>query len=576
MKSIFRFGRPVALALAVGFCNAALIAQQSDFDGPPPFGLGGFGGPMQQDIKLVKQFDQNANGRLDTTERSAARVFVTQLKTNRPARGPMGRPGFPGRNENQTPPQPGAKIAVTDVKPVVDRPLYDAKTMRTLFLDFAAADWEKELSDFHGTDVEVPAKLTVDGKMYPAVGVHFRGQSSFMMVGEGRKRSLNVSVDYANDEQRLYGYRTLNLLNSHEDPTFLRTVLYFDIAREYLPAPKANFTRVVINGENWGGYVNVQQFNKDFVKEWFGTTKGARWKVPGSPMGRGGLEYLGDNAAAYKKIYEIKSKDEPKAWADLMQLCRVLNETPADKLEAALTPLLDVDGALKFLALENALINNDGYWVRASDYSIYQDVGGKFHIIPHDANETFSLPGGPGFGGGRGGRMPAAIAETGEPSKTTSPSQPPPSAGGMSREAGKRGSIELDPLVGLEDVSKPLRSKLLAVPAWRARYLAYVRDIAERWLDWNQLAPRIQQYQTLIATEGAADTRKLSSTEAFFTAATNPATAAPQNFRGPPQISLRSFAEQRRAFLLNHPEVKAAGGGAGKVSPAASGLNPGL
>jgi len=65
-----------------------------------------------------------------------------------------------------------------------------------------------------------------------------------MMVSEGRKRSLNVSVDFADEEQRLYGYRTLNLLNAHEDPTFLRTVLCFDIAREYLPAPKANFTRV--------------------------------------------------------------------------------------------------------------------------------------------------------------------------------------------------------------------------------------------------------------------------------------------------------------------------------------------
>src|SRR4029453_9632857 len=42
-------------------------------------------------------------------------------------------------------------------------------------------------------------------------------------------------------------------------------------------------------------------------------------------------------------------------------------------------------------------------WIRTSDYSIYQDDKGRFHIIPSDANETFSLPGGPGFGGSRGG-----------------------------------------------------------------------------------------------------------------------------------------------------------------------------
>lgn len=517
---------------------------------------------MQQEIKLVNQFDKNSNGRLDTDERQAARTFITQQKQNRPARGPMGRPGFGGRESQQTAATPGPKVLLADVKPILDAPFYDAQTVRALFLEFANTDWEKELADFHGTDVDVPARLVVDGKTYANVGVHFRGASSFMMVSEGRKRSLNVSVDFVDEEQRLNGYRTLNLLNSHEDPTFLRTVLYFDIARDYLPAPKANFTRVVINGESWGVYVNVQQFNKDFIKEWFGTTKGARWKVPGSPMGRGGLEYLGDDAAAYKKIYEIKSKDEPKAWADLIKLCKVLNETPADKLEAALAPLLDVDGALKFLALENALINNDGYWVRASDYSIYQEVGGKFHIIPHDANETFSLPGGPGFGGGPGGRTPPALAVNGNGKQTTNRFQSPPSTfnppGGGRPEFGSRGNgIELDPLVGLSDASKPLRSKLLAVPALRARYVAYVRDIAERWLDWEKLGPKVQVYQSLLATEVKADTRKLDSTEAFFSGATNDVVKS-EGFRGPPTISLKSFAEQRRAYLLHHSQVKVA------------------
>ena len=47
----------------------------------------------------------------------------------------------------------------------------------------------------------------------------------------------------------------------------------------------------------------------------------------------------------------------------------VLNETPPASLEAALAPMLDVDEALKFLALEVALVNSDGYWARASDYS---------------------------------------------------------------------------------------------------------------------------------------------------------------------------------------------------------------
>src|SRR6185436_684987 len=145
------------------------------------------------------------------------------------------------------------------------------------------------------------------------------------------------------------------------------------------------------------------QFNREFAKEWFQNDDGARWKVRGSPGARGGLEYIGEDPAPYKRIYSITSKDVPQAWKDLIKLCKTLSETPPDKLEAALAPMLDIDGVLWFLALDNALINGDGYWVRSSDYSIYQDTKGQFHIIPSDANETFGPAMGPGMGGPRGG-----------------------------------------------------------------------------------------------------------------------------------------------------------------------------
>lgn len=242
---------------------------QGDFDGPPPFGPGRFGpgGPdMMQETKLVKQFDQDGDKRLNVEERKAAREFLSKERPNRGSGGPGGRRGgFGPRNENQEPAQPGQKVSPADVKTFPNAPAYDEQILRTFFLEFEDGDWEKELADFNNTDVEVPANLTVDGKSFKEVGVHFRGASSFLGVPEGRKRSLNLSLDWVHEEQNLGGYRAFNLLNSHEDPTFLRTVLYQHMAREFIPAPKANFVRVVINGEDWGVYVSAQQFNKDFI-----------------------------------------------------------------------------------------------------------------------------------------------------------------------------------------------------------------------------------------------------------------------------------------------------------------------
>jgi hypothetical protein len=356
----------------------------------------------------------------------------------------------------------------------------------------------------------------VDGKVYPGVGVHFRGQSSYSSVPEGRKRSLGVSLNLIDDEQRLGGYRSLNLLNSNADPTFLRTALYHYVARQYIAAPQANWVRVVINGESWGIYVNTQQINSDLTREWFKTTKGARWKVSGSPNGRGGLAYLGDDAAAYKPIYEIKSKDNKESWDALIQLCKTLNRTPPEQLEKALEPLLDVDGALKFLALDKAVINNDGFWVRASDYSLYRDPDGKFHVIPWDANETFREPEAMGRRGGQN-----------IPDDAT-----------------------LDIFAGANDPNKALLYRLLAVPALRARYVRYVKDIAQNWMDWKKLAPLVQQWQSLIAADVKADTRKIFSTAAFTKAVTEDGFEPGFGPTAPPNMSLKSFLEQRREYLL--------------------------
>jgi len=461
-------------------------------------------GMPQQDRKIVKDFDKNGDRRLDRAERTAAREWLRTQGNGSVDRFGGGR----GRTAN---PEPGIHLKPSDVRAYPSAPLYDTATLRTIFLTFEDGDWAEELAAFYRSDVDVPASVVVDGKTYADVGVHFRGNSSYRSVPQGLKHSLNLSFDFAHPHQDIGGYRTLNLLNSNNDATFVRTVLYSEIAKHYLPIARTNYVRVVINGESWGVYVNAQQFNKDFLQDWFKESRGARWKVPGSPRGRGGLEYLGDDAAAYKSVYEIKTNDDAESWTAFINLCKVLNTTPADKLEAALGPILDIDGVLRFLALDVAFVNSDGYWTRASDFDIYRDPRGTFHILPHDFNEGFGgESGGPGFGGGM------------------------------------MGSAELDPLVGLDDARKPLRSKLLAVPALRQRYLAYVHDIAEKWLDWRVLRPLIHQWQALIEPDVTVDTRKIYSTEAFY-ADVGDSAGTP---RPAPENTLKGFVERRRAYLL--------------------------
>jgi len=482
--------------------QAAQNPIQQPASAPPPAGRGRGGVAAQgaePDIALVAMFDKDRNSRLDFAERTAAREHLAaHPELRRPSRGPSTtRRGTPGPTLS---PQDIAAVGASV-------PLYDPGTLRTVFLQFERDDWEQELAAFYHTDVEVPATVIVDGKTYRDVGVNFRGNNSFTAVPDGLKRSLTLSFDSVQANQRLLGYRTLHLLNSNQDPTYLRSVLYLEVARSYLPALKANFLRVVINGESWGVYPSQQAFNKDFLRDAFKMTTGTQWKSPNNSTG-GGLSYLGDDATLYRRWYEMKGKDDPMAWASLIRVTKILNETPADQLERALAPVLNVDEALKFLALDVALINGDGYWNDGSDFNLYIDPTGRLRVTPHDANEGF--------------------------------------------RAGGRGGVQLDPLTAVDDPNKALRHKLLAVPDLRTRYLAYVGDIAEKWLDWQRLGPMVERYQKLIAADVARDTRKLDTTEAFTTGVHGDGQAAPA------ASTLKGFADQRRAFLLNHPEVKRA------------------
>ena len=77
--------------------------------------------------------------------------------------------------------------------------------------------------------------------------------------------------------------------------------------------------------------------------------------------------------AQYKQNYEIKSTDNDADWRKLVELCRALQETPQDKREAEFDKLMNVDEMLWFLAVDNVLIDGDGYFSRASDYTLYLD-----------------------------------------------------------------------------------------------------------------------------------------------------------------------------------------------------------
>ncbi len=120
-------------------------------------------------------------------------------------------------------------------------------------------------------------------------------------VGRGVIEALGLGLELkAGDIAARANFCTLNLDNSLEDRTFLRSVLYYQITRDFIPAPKANYVRLVINGESWGIYVNAQQFNKDFVKDFLTDADHHREGLPIPPV-----RPVNDRSAKAKKAAKL-------------------------------------------------------------------------------------------------------------------------------------------------------------------------------------------------------------------------------------------------------------------------------
>lgn len=473
--------------------------------GPPTRTGGGRRGPRQAE-KLVVRFDTNKDGKLTGDERKAALD----------ARGDLYNPDQrAGTVTGDIQDDIKSSLAST---PKDSPAFYDAGTLRTLYLRFHDEDWYAQLNAFYRTDVEVPAELVVDGKVYSEIGVRARGTSSYFTV-ESAKKSFNIAIDYGDDNQRLYGYKTLNLLNGHRDASFLREVLYNRIARDYIPAMKTNLVKLVINGENWGVYINLQQYNKDFLDEWFGTRDGIRWKVG---PGGGALIVPGNDIASYERTYQLRTSNVENPWEKLIELCEMLDaKTPNAKLETDLLSIFNVDRALWQLAVSNVFMDDDGYIHKGGDFALYQDVNERIHLISHDNNESFMF--GANRGGGPGGRGP----------------------GGWSWGELTTGMVS--PVTHADNAMRPVISRLLGIPEWKARYIAHVKTVVDEWLNWEMMEPIIREYHSLINSEVQQDNKKLYDYNGFL--------GSVDGDGGGRTPSYKRFVSQRRENLLNHPEL---------------------
>jgi hypothetical protein len=364
---------------------------------------------------------------------------------------------------------------------------YDVQNVQEIKLYFDEANWDELLDSLYIQDEQnrLTGTAIINGETFEHVGVRYKGFSSYS--SNRVKNPFNIKLDHLVDDQNYQGYSKIKLSNVIQDPSFVREVLSYELARKYMPASKANFANVYVNDTLIGLYSNVESVNKDFLRAHFSSEYGSFFKCNPENLALNGensnlSNTLGADISAYEELYKLSS-DNADDWDHLSDLLEGLNETGGNIEE-----ILNVDRALWMHSLNYSLINFDSYVGYAQNYYMYQGANGQFNPILWDLNMSF-----------------ASFRFTDASDFWE----------GFSVEEAKT----VDPLSHLNSVSvypRPLIRALFENETYKKMYLAHIRTVIEENFSAQDYVARINQFQTTIDAAVQNDTNKFYSYSDFI------------------------------------------------------------
>lgn len=359
---------------------------------------------------------------------------------------------------------------------------YDVNAIQDINISFEQENWRYLLDSlrFNGEEM-LKGSLTINGDRLIGVGVRYRDGRSF--TPGGNRNGLLIEVDAFAEGQTFRGQRTIDLSSALRDPSLVREVLGYEIAREYMHAPRANYARVRINDEWYGLFVNIEPVEAPFLERAFGLVDGPLYfadpeRTSTGSLGcrdnvHGSLQYESD----HRCLEQHFALEQGDSYAPLHELIRTLNQQ-----SYRLDERLDIDATLWMLAFNNVMAHLNSYTGQyANNYYLFQTEDGVFHPVISGLNLAFG-----------------SYKNTGIGSDLRTPEM-----------------LMLDPLLHLDNESRPLISVLLADEANQKIYLSHYRTLLAEQLLSGRLENRARALQGMIRPIVAEDPNQYYTNEEF-------------------------------------------------------------
>ena len=256
------------------------------------------------------------------------------------------------------------------------------------------------------------ATVKFKGKTWNKVGFRLKGNSTLTAAWRAGiyKLPFRLNFDKFADQfpeitdQHFYGFNGLSFSPGAKDNSLIREKIAADIFRKAgVPAPQTAFYKVYIDfgqGLKYCGVYCAVEFPEDnMIKNQFGQESGNIYK-PESKL-----------ASFILTEFDKKNNEVLADFSDVSNFIKALNSplrsTDSAAWRQGIESWFDMEHFLKYLAVNNSIVNWDTYGLMAHNYYLYNHSTRKLVWIPWDNNEALSRS--PGITGTTGGGSPGGM-----------------------------------------------------------------------------------------------------------------------------------------------------------------------
>ncbi len=246
--------------------------------------------------------------------------------------------------------------------------------------------------------IYIPCNLEFEGNNWYNVGIRYKGNSS-LSASSGGVKKLPFRLEFSEFEddyieikgQTFYGFPALSMSSNYNDKSFLREKIGCDIFREFgVPAPQTSFYELYIDyGDGpvyFGLYTALEVVFETMLTKQFGSESGNCYKPDGT-----GASF---SSTGFDLSHFENKTNQTDGDSDIQTLYDILHSsnrtTNTDIWKTDLESVFDVDGFLKWLAVNTTIQNWDTYGRMTHNYYLYNDPADNLiKWIPWDNNEGF-------------------------------------------------------------------------------------------------------------------------------------------------------------------------------------------